>query len=73
VQGSVQDGTVCNYTTEQCILIYDSYVKSNSAYVCCREFQQKYPGVDIPARCTIHYLVNKFNITDSLLDKITET
>jgi hypothetical protein len=30
---------------------------------------KKYPGVDIPARSTIHYLVNKFKTTGSVLDK----
>jgi hypothetical protein len=44
-------------------------VKSNSACVCNREFQQKFPGVDILARSTIHYLVNKFKTLGSVLDK----
>jgi hypothetical protein len=45
--------------TEECIFICDSYVKCDSAHICCREFQHKFPGVDISARSAIHYLVNK--------------
>jgi hypothetical protein len=66
---SVQDGTLCKYTAKQHIFIYGSYVKSNSAHVCFRKFQQKFPGVDITARSTIHYLVNKFKTTGLVLDK----
>jgi hypothetical protein len=34
-----------------------------------REFQQKFPGVDIPARSTICYLDNKFKTMGLVLDK----
>jgi hypothetical protein len=60
---------VHKYTVKQRIFIYDSYEKSNSDHAFCREFQQKFPCVDIPARSTIHYLVNKFKFINSVLDK----
>jgi hypothetical protein len=56
-------------TVEHCVFIYDGYVKSDSAHVCQREFQQKFSGVDIPARSTIHCLVNKFKTMGLVLDK----
>jgi hypothetical protein len=70
---SVQDGTVNTYMAEQRIFIYEIYVKSNSVHVCHREFKQKFPGVDIPARSTIRYLVNKYKTTGSVLDKKIKT
>jgi hypothetical protein len=59
---------VRTYRVKQHISIYNSYVKNNSAHVCHWKVQQKFPGVNIPTRSTIHYLVNKFKIM-SLLDK----
>jgi hypothetical protein len=64
MQVSVQKSAV-----EQCIFIYNSYVKNDSACVCCTEFQQKFCGDDMPAKSTIHYLVNKLKTKGSLLDK----
>jgi hypothetical protein len=61
--------TVCKYTIDQHSFFYNSHVKSNSAHVCRREFQQKFPGAHIPAWSTIHYLVNKFKTKGSVLDK----
>jgi hypothetical protein len=67
---SVQDGTVCKYLhTVGHIFIYNSYKKRESACVCCREFQQKFFGANIPARSTILYLVNDFKTMGSVLDK----
>jgi hypothetical protein len=57
---------LCNRTTHLHLL---QLHKSDSVRVYRREFQQKFPGVDIPARSTIHNLVNKFKTTGSLLDK----
>jgi hypothetical protein len=59
---------VHKYAAEHHILICDSYVKSDSAHVCHREFQQKFPGDDICVRSTIHYLV-KFETTGLILNK----
>jgi hypothetical protein len=55
VRVSAQDSTVRKYTVEQRIFIFDSYVKSYSARVCRTKLQQKFPGVDNPARSTIQY------------------
>jgi hypothetical protein len=43
--------------------------KTDSVPVYRREFQQKFPGVDIPTSSTIHHLVNKIKTTGSVLDK----
>jgi hypothetical protein len=40
---------VCKYTVQQCIVIYDSYARSDSSCVCHREFQQTFSGANIPA------------------------
>jgi hypothetical protein len=40
--------------------------------VCCREFRQKFAGADISSRSTIHYFINKFKATGSVLDKKME-
>jgi hypothetical protein len=67
LSADVQD--VRKYTVAQRIFIYNSYVKCFSARVCRREFEQKFPGGDVPVIFTIHYLVNKFKTTGSVLDK----
>jgi hypothetical protein len=46
-------------TVEQRIVICDGYVKSDSAPLRLREFQQKFPDVEISARSANHYwLIN---------------
>lgn len=46
---------------------------SDSAYVCHSKFKQKLPGTDIPAKSTIHYVVNKFKTTALIMDKNKKT
>lgn len=60
---------MAEYTLEQRIFLYDTYVKYSSARRCRREFQQRFAGVRIPSRSTIHDLVNKVRRTGSFLNK----
>jgi hypothetical protein len=60
---------VHNYTVQKHIFIYNSYIQSDSACVCCRKFQQKFPGVDIPATSTIHHFIDKLKTVSLVLDK----
>jgi hypothetical protein len=48
---------ILKYTVEQCILIHNGHVKSDTAHVCHTEFEQKFSGVDTPTRSVIHYFV----------------
>jgi hypothetical protein len=47
------------YTLEQCVFLYDTYVKYNSA---CKS-QQKFCDEKVPSRQTIHNLVSKLRLT----------
>jgi hypothetical protein len=53
------------YTLEQCIFLYDTYVKYRSAGKCRRKFRDE----RVPSRQTIHSLVNKLRTTELLTDK----
>jgi hypothetical protein len=52
------------YTSEQHVLLYDTYVKYNSAIKC----QQKFCDERVPSRQTIHNL-NELRLTRLLIDK----
>jgi transposase len=56
------------FTLQQRIFLYDSYVKCNSARKSQRKFGRKFPGVRVPTRYAIHYLVNKVRKTGVLRD-----
>jgi hypothetical protein len=56
------------YTSEQHVFLYDSYVKYGSARKCQQKFQHKFNDKIIPSRQTIHNLVNKLR-TGLLIDK----
>jgi hypothetical protein len=57
------------YTSEQCVFLYDSYVKYGSAGKCRRKFRLKYHDERVPSRQTMHNLVNKLRTTGLLIDK----
>ncbi|XP_069683792.1 probable ATP-dependent RNA helicase DDX52 isoform X1 [Periplaneta americana] len=57
------------YTLEQRIFLYDTYVKCSSARQCQTNFHHKFPDVTIPSRTTVHNLVNKVRRTGSILNK----
>jgi hypothetical protein len=57
------------YTLEQSVLLYDSYVKYGSARKCQRKFRRKFRGERVPSRQIIHNLVNKRRSTGFLIDK----
>jgi hypothetical protein len=57
------------YTSEQCVFLYDTYVKHESARKCRRNFQCKFRDERVPSRQTIHYLVNKLRTMRLLIDK----
>ncbi|XP_021921561.1 uncharacterized protein LOC110830678 isoform X4 [Zootermopsis nevadensis] len=56
------------FTLQQRLFLYDSYVRYNSARKSQRKFGRKFPGVRIPTRYAIHYLVNKVRKTGVLRD-----
>jgi hypothetical protein len=60
------------YTAGECTFSH-SHVEYDSGHVCCREFQQKFPGDDIPARSAIHHFANKFKTMGPVLDNKTKT
>jgi hypothetical protein len=60
------------YTLEQCIFVYDTYVKYGSAEKCQQKFWRKLCGERVPSRQTIHNLVNKLRTTGFLIDKKTK-
>jgi hypothetical protein len=47
------------YTSEQHVFLYDTFVKYGSARKCQRKFQCKFHDERVPSRQTIHNLVNK--------------
>jgi hypothetical protein len=53
------------YTLEQCVFLYDTYVKYESAKNCRRKFR----GERVPSRQTIHNLVNELKSMGLLIDK----
>ena len=57
------------YTLQQRIFMYDSYVITSSCREVLRRFQANYPGVRVPSREAVRFLVNKFRETGSILDK----
>jgi hypothetical protein len=56
------------FTLQQRLFLYDSYVKCNSARKSQRKFEREFPGVRVPTRYAIHYLVNKVRKTGVLRD-----
>jgi hypothetical protein len=56
------------YTSEQHVFLYDTYVKYGSARKCQQNFQCKFCD-GIPSRPTIHNLANKLRTTGLLIDK----
>jgi hypothetical protein len=59
-------------TSEQRVLLYDTYVKYGSAGKCRRKFRRKYRDVRVLSRQTIHNLVNKLTTTGLLTNKKTK-
>jgi transposase len=57
------------YTLEQCVFLYNTYVKSESARKCQQKFWCKFHFERVHSRKTIHNLVNKFRTTKLLIDK----
>jgi hypothetical protein len=57
------------YTLEQCVILYDTYVKYRSAKKCRLKFHHKFFYERVPSRQTIHNLVKKFRSTGLLTDK----
>jgi hypothetical protein len=57
------------YTIEQCVFLYESYVKCGSAIKRQRKFHHKFPGITVPSTTGIHKLNKKVRSTGSLLDK----
>jgi transposase len=53
---------------EQCVFLYDTYVKYGSSGKCQRKFRDE----RVPSRQTIHNLVNKLKTTGLLTDKKTK-
>jgi transposase len=60
---------VVQYTLEQRVFLYDSYVKYRSARKCQRKFRRKFRDERVPSRQTIHNLVNKLRSTGLWRDK----
>jgi hypothetical protein len=54
------------YTSEQCVFLYDTYVKYGSARKCLRKFRC---NERVPNRQTIHNFVNTLSTTELLIDK----
>jgi transposase len=57
------------YTWEQCVFLYDTYLKHGSARKCRGYFRRKFRDERVPSRQTIHNLVNKLRSTGLLIDK----
>jgi hypothetical protein len=57
------------YTLEQCVFLYDTYVKYGTAGNCLRKFRHKVHGERVPSRQTSHNLVNKLTTTALLIDE----
>jgi hypothetical protein len=60
------------YTLEQCLFLYDTYVKYRSVGKCRQKCQRKFCDEKVPSRQTIHNLVNKLRTTGLLTDKKTK-
>jgi hypothetical protein len=60
------------YTSEQRVLLYDTYMKYGSPGKCRRKFRRKFRDESVPSRQTIHNLVNKLRTTRFLIDKKTK-
>jgi hypothetical protein len=63
---------IVRYTLEQCVFVYDTYMKYGSAGKCRRKFRRKFRGERVPGRQIIHSLVNKHRTTGFLIDKKTK-
>jgi hypothetical protein len=50
------------YTLEQCVFLYDTYVKYRSAGKCLPKFYVNFVMKELPAE-TIHNFMNKFRTT----------
>jgi hypothetical protein len=57
------------YTLEQCIFLYDTYVKYGSARKWRQKFQCEFRDERVPSRQTINSLVNKLISMGLLIDK----
>lgn len=57
------------YSVGQRVFMYDSYVLTVSAREVQRQFQERFPGINIPSRKTVHDLVKKVRATGSVQDK----
>jgi hypothetical protein len=60
------------YTLEQCVFMYDTYVKFGSAGKCRRKFRRKFHDERVPSRQTIHNLLNKLRTTGLKRRVLTE-
>jgi hypothetical protein len=56
------------YVLEQCVFLYDTYVKYGSAAKCRCKFRDE----RVPSRLTIHNFINKLRTTGLLIDKKTK-
>jgi hypothetical protein len=56
-------------TLEQCVFLYDTYVKFGSARKCWRKFRCKFYDERAPSRQTIHNLVNKLRTMGLFINK----
>jgi hypothetical protein len=57
------------YTLEQRVFLYDTYVKYGSAGKYRRKFRRKFRDKEFTAHKKIHNLVNKLRTTRLLIDK----
>ncbi|KDR16419.1 uncharacterized protein LOC110832618 [Zootermopsis nevadensis] len=58
-----------NYSVQQRVFMYDSYVKYSSWKKCVQKFSQKYPGFTLPSKSTIYRIVRQVHRTGTVLDK----
>jgi hypothetical protein len=57
------------YTLEQRVFLYDTYVEDGSARKCRRKFRRKFRVEKVPSRQTVLTLVNKLRTTGLLYKK----
>jgi hypothetical protein len=58
-----------NYSVQQRVFMYDSYVKYSSWKKCVQKFSRKYPGFTLPSKSTIYRIVRQVHRTGTVLDK----
>lgn len=72
-EGLVKILLVCNsemnYSVQQRVFMYDSYVKYSSWKKCVQKFSRKYPGFTLPSKSTIYRIVRQVHRTGTVLDK----